>query len=179
MSLTPEERKDRLKTLKDFHQETFRELGIADANFIPKLAYKYSGVTEKHIGFFPSEVGKGMDIYIELTSSDLLPEDPERTLYKWRFNPNYQEEYEALEKDGTTRYMIPVSELILMKNNAPEIIIDQKYKEPNKVKEFSFSNADENEDAPISEITIRDYAAIIWKKPISNKNWLNNLINKS
>jgi hypothetical protein len=177
MSLNPEERRERLKALKDFHQETFKSLGIADANFIPKLAYKYPGVTEKHVGFFPSEIGKGMDIYTELTSSDLLPEDPERTLYKWRFNPNYHEEYEALEKDSTVRYMIPVSELILVKNNAPEIIIDQKYKEPSKVKEFSFSNADE--DASMSDITIRDYAAIMWKKPISNKNWLNNLINKS
>lgn len=34
------------------------------------------------------------------------------------------------------------------------------------------------EDAPMTEMTIRDYAAIKLKKPISNKKWLNDIIVK-
>jgi hypothetical protein len=32
------------------------------------------------------------------------------------------------------------------------------------------------EDEGMAEITIRDFAAIIWQKPVSTKTWLNNLI---
>jgi hypothetical protein len=32
------------------------------------------------------------------------------------------------------------------------------------------------EDAPISELTVRDVAALLLRKPISNKNWLNKCI---
>lgn len=36
-----------------------------------------------------------------------------------------------------------------------------------------------HKDAFISEMTIQDFAAIMWKKPVSNKEWLNDLITKS
>jgi hypothetical protein len=32
-------------------------------------------------------------------------------------------------------------------------------------------------DAPLSQITMRDLAAIMLKKPVSNKKWLNDIIN--
>lgn len=34
------------------------------------------------------------------------------------------------------------------------------------------------DDAPISDMTITDFAAIMWKKPVSNKLWLNSLIER-
>ena len=34
-------------------------------------------------------------------------------------------------------------------------------------------------DCPINELTIRDKAAITWKKPVSNKGWLNKLIKET
>ena len=36
-----------------------------------------------------------------------------------------------------------------------------------------------SEDAPLSEITIRDLAAIMLMKPVSNRSWLNELIKQS
>jgi hypothetical protein len=36
-----------------------------------------------------------------------------------------------------------------------------------------------HKDAFVSEMTIQDFAAIMWKKPVSNKQWLNDLITKS
>ena len=35
---------------------------------------------------------------------------------------------------------------------------------------------DPNIDAPLSQMTIRDLAAIMLKKPVSNKAWLNEII---
>ena len=36
-----------------------------------------------------------------------------------------------------------------------------------------------HKDAFVSEMTIQDFAAIMWKKPVSNKQWLNELISKA
>jgi len=36
-----------------------------------------------------------------------------------------------------------------------------------------------HKDAFVSEMTIQDFAAIMWKKPVSNKQWLNDLITKA
>lgn len=35
-----------------------------------------------------------------------------------------------------------------------------------------------HKDALMSEMTIQDFAAIMWKKPVSNRQWLNDLITK-
>jgi hypothetical protein len=69
------------------------------------------------------------------------------------------------------RYLIPVSELVKVtapsKFNAAASL---------KVTEFDdFSNLLQD-DAPMSEMTIKDLAAILLKKPISNKKWLNDLV---
>ena len=36
---------------------------------------------------------------------------------------------------------------------------------------------DPSTDPPLNEMTIRDLAAIMLKKPVSNKKWLNDIIN--
>lgn len=49
---------------------------------------------------------------------------------------------------------------------------------PAKPKTTAFENeASQQKEVLISEMTIEDFAAIIWKRPVSNKEWLNNLIN--
>jgi hypothetical protein len=47
---------------------------------------------------------------------------------------------------------------------------------PKKELELDFQNA-EIADAPLSELTIRDLAAIMLMKPVSAKPWLNELVN--
>ena len=163
-----QDKKQKIKLLRDFHQETLNSLGVPNAVFIPKMAYKPHGKTEKHIGFFPSEI-KGEDIYVEFTSKELEPEDPERKLYKWRFNPHYDAEYdrtEVTEQMPQFRYLIPVEELLII----PPV------KRSRKPAVFDLPEADK--DLPMDQMTLRDYAAIHLKKAVSFKPWLNEIISK-
>lgn len=169
----PEDRREKLKKLKEYHQPTFDANGIVNPTFIPKMAYKPFGKTEVHIGFFMNEISKGDDVYVEFTSKELVPEDPERRLYKWRFNPNFQEEYEQTEpnpQSGHTRYLVPINELIVIPRPTQQQSIQQVL------------NLDEipnpDDDLPYNQMTIRDYAAIHLGKPVSRKKWLNDLIIK-
>lgn len=181
----PEDKRERLKLLREFHRSLFETLGIPDALFIPKLAYKPTGKNEKHLAFFASELAKGMDIYTEFADSEYEPQDPERRLYKWRFNPNYKEEYEVSETNGTVRYYIPVAELILVKTNPPEEQVENSNNPQLKIWDKPPVNtpasdlANVRPDLSLKEASIRDLAAILWKQPVSNKAWINEMIAKA
>lgn len=169
----PEDKREKLKSLRMHHQSLLDALDVSNAVFIPKMAYRPYGKTEVHISFFLNEINKGEDVYVEFTSRDLVPEDPERKLYKWRFNPHFQEEYEITEPNpqtGHVRYLVPVSELqiVTMPENIAEELVETK----------QFVIEDPNNDSPIEQLTIRDLAAILLKKPVSHKVWLNELITK-
>jgi hypothetical protein len=167
----PEDKRDKLKKLREYHQSALDSLGVPGGVFIPKMAYRPFGKTELHIAFFTSEISKGEDIYIEFANKDLVPDDPERRLYKWRFNPHFDEEYEKTEPHPTTghiRYLVPVDELTLI----PAIV---ETKTDGAELDFS-AIPDPNLDLPFSEMTIRDYAAIHLKKAVSHKEWLNQIV---
>jgi len=172
----PEDKKAKLKLLREFHQKTLNDLGKPNAVFIPKMAYKPHGKTERFIACFLSEINRGEDVFIEFCSRDNDPEDPDRRLYKWIFNAHFEAEYEKTPPDPTTghvRYLIPVGELIVVKVN--------KVSEPEitEQKEINFEElADPNDDLPMDQMTMRDYAAIHLGKPVSRKQWLNDLITK-
>ena len=55
---------------------------------------------------------------------------------------------------------------------------EEMNKKPEQVKEPTLEDILVGDDALISDMTITDFAAIIWKKPVSNKVWLNSLIEK-
>jgi hypothetical protein len=170
----PEDKREKLRKLREFHQETFNELDSPNALFIPKMAYRPYGKTDLHIGFFASEISKGEDVYVEFCSKENVPEDPLRRLYKWRFNPHFEEEYEKTEPNGVTgnvRYLVPVDELTVVK--AAEEVKPTAI----RTKDISFDDfADADTDLPIDQLTIRDLAAILLQRPVSNKKWLNQLI---
>jgi hypothetical protein len=173
----PEDKREKLKKLREFHQIEFEKLGVPNAVFIPKMAYQPYGKTEKHIAFFLSEINRGEDVYVEFCSKDLDPEDPKRTLYKWLFNAHYQTEYDVTEPHAVTghvRYLIPVAELVVVKVNIPEETISEAEEKAADI-EFSLDNPDEG-DIPMNQMTMRDYAAIHLKKPVSRKKWLNDII---
>ena len=170
-SETSENRFAKVQELKKFHQATFDALGKPDAEFIPKMAYVPKGMQGLHIGFFASELSRGVDFFTEFVNKDLLPEDPDRKLYLWKYNAYWQDEYQQAQSGSYTFIMIPVSELYTV--DIPEKKVRTSAK--TSTNDFVISSLN---DAPISELTIRDLAAILLKKPISNKEFLNEIISK-
>jgi hypothetical protein len=180
------ERKDKIKILFEYHKSTFKKLNVDNPYFVPKVAYLDGKLKEKVVSFFPSEMKKGTDIYVEFTTRDLQIEDKERILYKWTYNPWYADEYQMSEPHNATadrRYLIPISELIAFKKATSDDTVEEtnpfspKRYVSTKVKEeldFELPNADL--DLPFDQLTIRDLAAILLKKPVSMKPWLNEII---
>lgn len=173
----PEDRAENLKKLREFHKKTINDLGISSFYLIGKLCYNSPGKRgEKVVSFFFSEISKGQDVYLEFTNRYNVPEDVERTLYKWEFNPHFEEEYEKTNDPdpAKARYLIPIDELKLIKKYPP--IGDTKIETETKAFDFDIPNPDL--DPPLNEMTVRDLAAMLLGKPVSNKEWLNEIIRK-
>lgn len=108
--MTPTERKKKIEDLKAEHNNTLS--AIENALYIPKMAYRPAGKDDLYISFFPSELQKNKDIYTEFVSIDYDSEDSLRTLYKYKANQHWKEEYELVTSNsGFERHLVPVSEL--------------------------------------------------------------------
>ena len=128
--LSPEERKNVVAELRKEHEDYFKSIDSPNALYIPKMAYRPSGKDELHIGFFPSEMNKNVDIYTEFVSIDYVSEDPKRTLYLLKFNPHWEEEYELITSNaGFERHIIPVSELKVINDINSRNNIEEKIQE--------------------------------------------------
>jgi hypothetical protein len=170
----PSDKKENLKKLREFHKSTFDKLGVSLDYLTGKMAYRPYGKAQIYVSFFDNEINQGHDIYLEFTNRDFVPETTDRTLYLWKFNPHFEEEYEKAEgKDGKNdRYLVPADELKIVKVSSD--------KDDTKISgiELNFDLPDPSIDPPINELTVRDLAAILMQKPVSNKQWLNDLIKK-
>ena len=163
---TPAERKQAVNNLRKYHENVFKSIGDPEGIYIPKMAHYVTDLEGLHMGFFESELKNGNDIYTEMISKQLEPEDPNRTLYKLKDNPYFKEEYVVSEpfSNGHVRYYVPVTELEIIKIDSEET--------------SEFNIIDPDQDARIEQITIRDLTAIMLKAPVSTKPWLNEIINK-
>jgi len=170
--------KEKIEDLKALHKKSFERLGVDNPLFIPRICYIPIGEKEQVVSFFEQDFVKGKDIYTHFVSKSYDSEDSQNRLWKWKWNPYYETEYRTSTphpETGNVRYIIPVDELEL---------IDQEYiskitkPEPIGV---DILNIDEeipnpDQDLPLDQITIRDLAAIMLKKPVSKKQWLNDII---
>jgi len=192
VKLSTAERREKTEELIKEHLWKFQILEEEAPLYIPKSAYVPREKTEKFVSFFPSELIKQKDIYTEFVSYDLTPEDPNRTLYRLRYNPYFVEEYEKTE-GASFRYLVPVKELEVIEIKNPEVNeFENEFPSFTTIKQISLTedlfpeesekltkNEEENEeDELMKNMTIRDFAAIMWNSPISNKQWLNKLIKK-
>lgn len=181
-TVTTEDKKENLKKLREFHKKTLEEAGVPEAILIGKMAYRPTGKTNKYVSFFHSEISKGHDVYVEFTDRFNVPEFSDRTLYLYRFNPHFDEEYERVGGDdvNSQRYLVPVDELKVIKTYSPEALVNpqggEKIKTTEVKTEFDFGLPNVDQDPPLNEMTIRDLAAILLRKPVSKKEWLNDLI---
>lgn len=147
-------------------------------NFVPKAIFEDNN--EKYIKIYPGEVSKGLDLYVELVTLNyepVLSAEGIREIRKWKYNPHYKDEYRLMTTAIMTGdvYLIPIIELeIISKENKEETTIKTR----NIPTLDTLKGKSLNTDAKYSEMTIRDYVAIKYKKPVSQKQWLNNLIEK-
>ena len=180
---TTEEKRDLSKKLFEKHKPVLEKLSVVDPLFLPKMNYYSKPLNCRVVGFFESELKFGKDIYVEFVDRYHQPEDPLRRLYLWKFsNP------EELEKDETddrfTKYLVPVTDFVLIGESVPDLDLPWKDAdedsrivlpvEPKSAKQLSVDN--KLSDLPIGEMTIRDIVAILHRKPVSSKDWLNELI---
>lgn len=167
------DKRTKIANLREKHEPLFEQEGVgSEARFIPKVAYIPRGGEERVLAFFKSELQAGCDIYTEFVNFEYEPDTPTRTLYKWEHNPHWEEEYEATEpheKTGHRRWLVPVEELVEVEELAAAEV-------PTADEDGQFQLFDPNSDAPMKAMTMRDHCAIKWKKPVSHKRWLNELI---
>ena len=123
--MTPQERKAKVLELRKEHEDYFQKEGNVNALYIPKMAYRPSGKDELHVSFFPSEFQKGRDIYTEFVSIEYDSEDPKRTLYLLKHNPDWSNDYEIVtSSSGFERHIVPVSKLIVINDITDRVKID-------------------------------------------------------
>ena len=209
-------RKEKEREFYMQHMDAFKAIGLADPFFTIKTAFFKKGKFGKQCQFFEWELKKGEDIYIEFyenvydgagKNTDIVPGIEDRQLFKLKFNPFYNEEYdvtETVDADGKVdrKYLVSLGEMVAVLPSGQEISYSlyEKRKEDAKLEvpqlqkslslfpdfeqefaptvEAEISN-EEIADAPLSEITIRDLAAIMLLKPVSARPWLNDLIKQT
>lgn len=176
--ITTEERKLRTKELRLRHQVVFDMLNVSDPIFVPKMAYKEPLVGGQLVmGFFESELSACTDIYTEMVSFNMDPEDPSRTLYKYRANPHFRTEYlNKPTSGGDDRFLVPVSELIEVNKGTSSIGIGVSLSHAPNIIDPSTINTTYYQDMLVSEMTVRDLATLLTGKPLSNKSWINDLV---
>lgn len=168
--------------LRKKHEILWKSLGVADALFIPKMNYYYSPLDTRVVSFFESELRKGRDIYIEFVDRYFNPEDKERRLYKWEYNPDWEIalEKEVVEEKGFTKYLVKVSEFSLVMDEALNIDEDKTaLKKVWEIMNTPINTEDTITDLPLTELTFRDIYSIIHNKPCSNKEWINRFIKEN
>lgn len=192
---------------KAFWEPYFKENNIENPIFYAKLGYVGNEFALKGqfntgvLRFYEDQLSKNQDIYIELFNYKQKPyHENKRVLYKFANNPDWKDNTDnyvlfTTQKDGTLlkepsySFQISSLELLVMQSSKfSEMQLETKISdEDNEVvspldyepTDFKgFENYIEKDDIHYSQMTIRDIYCIIQNTPMSNKEWLNNLINE-
>lgn len=178
-------RQKKLKEMHDYNEDLINDLGISKSDFNMKKAFTRNGT--KVVGIFDSEFKKSKGFYFELINSDIEPEDPSRTVYRLSPTEFYADEFEM---DEYGKFLVPIEQLRIINRHSAaiskssaatssdrvlkdELTLRTTMKQPLPFGDNSHLKVD---DAPMSDMTIRDYLAIHTGKPVSTKSWLNELI---
>ena len=171
-------KKTKLESIRDYHQELISDLGIVRGDFNMKMPF-YDQQGRMVVGIFASEFKKEKGFFFELINRALDPSDPERKVYRVAPSNSFEDEYELNEKGS---YLVPIEELRVVNPRSVAISKSSAVTSSDNVLNKSFipetvyKAPAPMEDAPYSEMTIRDYYAIHTGKPVSAKHWLNELI---
>lgn len=176
-------KKIKLEMVRDYHQDLIDDLNIPRTDFNMKMPF-YDKHGRMVVGIFSSEFKKEKGFFFELITRDLDPADADRKVYRVPYNSSFEDEYELNEKGS---YLVPLEELrvvnptsVAIKKTASFELEEEKSNTNafslNKTPMQAYKAPAAMEDAPYSEMTIRDYYAIQTGKPVSSKTWLNELI---
>lgn len=168
-------KKEKLEAIRTYHQELINDLGIPRTDFNMKMPF-YDTQGKLVVGIFGSEFKKEKGFFFELINRALDPSDPARKVYRIAPSSSFEEEYELNEKGS---YLVPLDELRVVNEQSVAInkssAVTSSDKVLNKPMEAYRAPA-VMEDAPYTDMTIRDFYAIHTSKPVSAKTWLNELI---
>lgn len=191
---------------KPYWEQLFADSGIENPIFYAKLCYQGSefelvdGKKSESVRFYASELSKNQDVFVELFDwFDKPYEEGYRNLYRvknkpdWKSTPNFSVEV-THRNDGTLlpapTYAVRLSELELISRNKIEsaypamtntsavqerLELNLEAPDNSSEEEQVFT---EKEDNHYAQMTIRDIYCIVNKVPLSNKKWLNTLIDE-
>ena len=128
-------RKEKERTFYMQHMDAFKAIGIADPFFTIKTAFFKKGKFGRQCQFFEWELKKEEDIYMEFYDNaydgngktiDILPMNEDRSLFKLKYNPYFNEEYDVVEgvdSEGKPdkKYLVPVNEMVIVLSSGQEI----------------------------------------------------------
>jgi hypothetical protein len=175
------EREELLQRARNYHRTLINDLKINETDFTIKKIFRHEGVIVVPIMGYEFQKPKGL--YFEIAKGDYSGfADEERTVYRL---PNSEKEEAIPDPIYEDRYLVPLE--VLRKVDPHSVAISKeaavmsgdsilkKMKEESSstMKIFSTKITD---DAPYSDMTIRDYVAIHKGIPVSGKEWLNELI---
>lgn len=183
MSLN-KEREVMLQEARKYHKNLISDLKISENDFTIKTKFRHQGVIV--IPVMGYEFLKPKGLYFEVVKNDYTGfADENRTVYRL---PNSEKEEAIPDPIYEDRYLVPLEVLRVVDPHSVAISKDAavlssdpilkaiKQEQPQTVKLFSTKTTD---DAPYGDMTIRDYFAIHTGKPVSNKEWLNDLIKQT
>ena len=176
------EREELLQRARNYHRNLINDLKINETDFTIKKIFRHEGKIVVPIMGYEFQKPKGL--YFEVVKGDYSGfADDNRTVYRL---PNSEKEEAIEDPVYEDRYLVPLEVLRTVDPHSVAISkeaavmsgdpILKKMKEestPSTMKIFSTKTTD---DAPYTDMTIRDYFAIHTGKPVSNKEWLNDLI---
>ncbi len=160
--LSRADKDEKIEAARQFHKKILQDYDIEPKAFNVKMAFTNKG--QKIVGIFENEFKKPNGFFIELVDSNLDPIDPKRKIHKLAPRSNFADVYELLPYGS---YAVPVEDLELVVPASLEHI-NISAEDPGKIYDDHFS-----------KMTIKDLAAILWQSPVSDKRWLNDLIEKT
>ena len=187
-----EKREALLEKARSYHSQLIKDLGINPKDFQIKRALTYEG--QVVVPFYEKEFHTEKGLFFELANGAYTDfENADRRVY--RLPTNIDPEEEAVRDpqfytEEKKSYFVALEELntvhpasVAISKSAAALSSDGVLKSmkpavdpASRFKFKSESSLIKEEDAPYSDLTIRDYIAIHTGKLVSNKKWLNDLI---
>jgi len=205
--MTTEERKQKKKELYAIFKAYWDAQGISNPYFVPKPIRK-EGNGQQYLAaaFFENEldiISKKGEVYImNVDYRDMSPMDSDYKLYKWKYNPYWNDPSEGYERidivskagDKFTKYAVPMDEFDLVGQGVEHWmsfskqqelplfdmsgISDVKPKHEPISTATAFDAPDEGMDTKLSNLTARDLYALVHRKPVSSVPDINAFINR-